>query len=247
MPAAGEPIPLLRSPLLARAGFSHAFTTRAGGVSKPPFDALDFAILREPEARRENQRRLAAAVGFEASRLFQARQVHGREVVFAEGDPERMLDVEADAIVADAESGAAVAARVADCVPVLVGDAASGRVAAIHAGWRGVVRGAIEAALAKLSAGACVAAIGPCIGPCCFEVGADVAREIGDAFVVRREGEKAFVDLHAAVRAKLRAAGLQDASIDDVAGCTRCDAVRFYSYRRDGDRSGRQLGVIVAR
>ncbi|HEY8073335.1 MAG TPA: polyphenol oxidase family protein [Labilithrix sp.] len=242
--------------MLERAGFSHAFTTRAGGVSKPPFDALDFAILRDADARRENQARLAAAVGFEASRLYQARQVHGRDVVLAEGDPERMLELEADAVVADPASGAAVAARVADCVPVLVADSASGRVAAIHAGWRGVVRGVIDAGIAAMRArprsgapDAFVAAIGPCIGPCCFEVGTDVAAEIGDAYALRRDEArgKAFVDLHAVVRAKLRDAGLQDASIDDVSGCTRCDAARFYSYRRDGDRSGRQLGVIVAR
>ncbi len=220
-------------------------------MSEPPFDTLDFAILRNPEAQRENQRRLAAAVGFDPSRFYQARQVHGRAVVVATGEPAKMLEVEADAIVAEPSSGAAVAARVADCVPVLLADPKSGRVAAVHAGWPGVVARVVEAAASHLGTSELLAATGPSIGPCCFEVDADVEEKIvasADASIVaRRAGKKAFLDLRKAIRIQLRALGVADASIDDVPGCAKCDIERFYSYRRDGDRSGRQLGVIVAR
>jgi YfiH family protein len=221
-------------------------------VSAPPFDALDFAILRDRDAQKENQRRLAAAVGFDAARLYQARQVHGRTVVVAEGDPARMLHVEADAIVAEPGSDAAVAVRVADCVPVLFADPASGRVAAVHAGWPGVVARVVEAAVTRLGApNGLLAATGPSIGPCCFEVDADVEEKIvsaSDASIVgRRVGDKAYLDLRKAIRVQLRALGVHDASIDDVPGCAKCDGERFYSYRRDRDRSGRQVGVIVAR
>jgi YfiH family protein len=227
-----EPIPVLSSRVLAEAGFSHAFTTRASG---------DFAILRNADVRRENERELARSVGFEDGRLFQARQVHGQTVVFAEGDPEKMLSVEADAVIAQPGSGAAVAVRVADCVPILIAHPKSGRVAAVHAGWRGVVGRVIEAAIdaMKVSPEECLSAIGPCIGPCCFEVGADVGEKIGS--IVKRQGDKAYVDLRKAAREKLRGA-----RVDDVAACTKCDP-RFYSYRREGDASGRQVGVIVAR
>ena len=103
-----------------------------------------------------------------------------------------------------------------------------------------------------------VAAIGPCIGGCCFEVDEDVAASIArtttDSVVVRRDPNagRAFVDLRAGVRTQLRALGLSDTVIEDVpgrgsAGCTRCDARRFYSYRRDVDASGRLIAVIVAR
>ena len=265
---------MLLSETLKNAQFAHAFTTREGGVSVAPHHSLDFALLRDPSALRENQRRLAAAVGFDPERLYQSKQVHGRALLVAQGDPRVMLEQEADALVADPGSGAAVAVRVADCVPVLLADPVTGRVAAVHAGWRGVVADVVGTAVRRLAvdrshrrestssssrdAGGFLAAIGPCIGACCFEVGTDVGESIARATTVsaiaRRDEArgKVFVDLRGAVRAQLRALGLSDNSIEDVPhrsrpGCTRCDAQRFYSYRRDGDASGRLIGVIVAR
>lgn len=231
------PAELLSSALLTTAGFRHAFTTRVAG---------DFATLRDPVKLREAQERLARAVGFERSRFYQTKQVHGRNVVVAAGDPSALLAVEADAIVAEPGTDAAAAVRVADCVPVLLADRESGRVAAVHAGWRGVEARVVEAALEKVGApGGIVAAIGPSIGPCCFEVGADVAARLGH--VVHKNGDKAYVDLRGAVRAQLVAKGVANASVEDVPGCTRCDADRFHSYRRDGDESGRLVAVIVAK
>ena len=101
--------------------------------------------------------------------------------------------------------------------------------------------------------GRVLAAIGPHIETCCFEVGDDVAAELaaastqGAAVIERRAGARPHVDLRRVVRAQLVAAGVGDADIDDVAGCTVCDAARFFSYRRDGARSGRLLSAIVAR
>lgn len=267
-----DPLPVLRSRTLEKARFSHGFSTREGGVSEPPFDTLDFAILRDPARLAENQRRLAAAVGFDPARLYQTRQVHGRTLAVGSGDPATLLDHEADAIIGEPGSRAAVAVRVADCVPVLIGDPQTGRVAAVHAGWRGIVADVVGASIRHLAnargrdgsssssreASGFVAAIGPCIGPCCFEVGADVGQSIArattDGVIARRDDArgKVFVDLRTAVRTQLRDLGLSDSSIDDVpdrtrAACTRCDAQRFYSYRRDGDDSGRLVAVIVAR
>lgn len=264
---------MLVSQSLTKARFAHGFSTREGGVSEPPYDSLDFAILRDAGRLRENQRRLAAAVGFDPARLFQTRQVHGRVLAVAGGDPAQVIEQEADALIAEPGSGDAVAVRVADCVPVLIADPLTGRVAAVHAGWRGVVADVVGTAVRHLGrtrsngqesssssreAGGFIAAIGPCIGPCCFEVGADVgetiARSTTSSVISRRDEArgKVFVDLRSAVRIQLRALGLSDNSIEDVpdrtrAGCTRCDVQRFYSYRRDGDASGRLVGVIVAR
>lgn len=252
-------MPVLRSARLAALGFRHGFSTRAGGVSPPPFETLDFALLRDPELLRENVRRLGLAIGFEPGALHQARQVHGREVLVADGHPAEMASREADAVVAAPGSGHAVAVRVADCVPVLLADPETGWVGAAHAGWKGVEARVLGATLEAMGGArpAMVAAIGPCIGPCCFEVGEDVAERIAavsaPSVVARRtDAGKAFVDLRAAARAQLRALGLADEAIEDVPGtgsegCTRCDGARFYSYRRDGDASGRLVGVVVAR
>jgi YfiH family protein len=208
-------VAILASALLSRAGFSHAFPTR---------EMTDAALL--------------VALGTAA--VIQVKQVHGARAVRA-AEAARQ---EADALVAR-EAGVAVGVRVADCVPVLVADETSGAVAAIHAGWRGVVGGVVRAGVELLGGTRLVAAIGPCIGPCCFEVGRDVAERIG--FVVREHGDKAYVDLRAAVRAQLVALGLDDAHIEDVAGCTKHEPERFHSFRRDGARSGRMLAAIRSR
>ncbi len=167
---------------------------------------------------------------------------------------------EGDALIARAGARAmAVGVRVADCVPILVADEATGGVAAIHAGWRGVTRGIVVNAIEQLMGRrdgherlGLVAAIGPCIGACCFEVGRDVAEQLalaapGARVVVSERGEKVYVDLRAAVRVQLAAAGVPPARIDDVPGCTKHEAGRFHSFRRDGAESGRMLAAIASR
>jgi YfiH family protein len=142
-------------------------------------------------------------------------------------------------------------------VPVLVADTETGAVAAIHSGWQGTVADVVGAAIAALRRtigrqGALVAAIGPHIEACCFEVGDDVAAKLracapGASVVVSGRGSRPHVDLRRIVRSQLTASGLSNGAIDDVAGCTKCDALRFFSFRRDKENSGRLLSAIVAR
>jgi YfiH family protein len=227
----------LRSRLLSEAGFLHAFPERTAADGE-----------------------LARALGVDAVR--QVKQVHGGDAIEVGGDGDPPAAAEADALVARAGTRpVAVGMRVADCVPILVADEASGAVAAIHAGWRGVTRGVVKAAVERLGArGRLVAAIGPCIGACCFEVGRDVAEQIAlsapGAHVFASEtlggngtlrDDKAYVDLRAAVRAQLVAAGVESTRIEDVPGCTKHEAGRFHSFRRDGAHSGRMLAAIATR
>jgi hypothetical protein len=245
---------VLTSSLLSSGGFSHGFATRRGGVSRPPFDTLNFRVTESERAEdvAENLRRFALAVGFAPSELHLVNQVHGSRVVLAGDRGTAGERDDADAVVVDGNNVGGV--RVADCVPILVGDLVSGRAAAIHAGWRGIEAGVIGAALAALgdSRSARVAAVGPCIGGCCFEVGRDVAERIvraaGDPNIATNSSaEKARVDLRMAARAQLRAHGLSAGDIDDVGGCTKCETERFFSFRRDGEASGRHLAAIRAR
>jgi purine-nucleoside/S-methyl-5'-thioadenosine phosphorylase / adenosine deaminase len=240
---------VLSSELLRNAGFPNGFSLRSCGSFHP-----------SPE-REKNVRGFASLVGFDPAALYQTTQVHGASVARAGGDREATLAERADAIVAFASAASiippfAVGVRIADCVPVLVGDTKSGAVVAIHAGWRGLVAGVVAAGVGALRASprALVAAIGPSIGPCCFEVGSDVGGKIaiacGDADVVVREDEgraKAWVDLRRAVRVELRREGLADANVEDVPGCTKCAAEQFFSYRRDGENGGRHLAAIRVR
>jgi hypothetical protein len=159
-----------------------------------------------------------------------------------------VLARDADALIAR-RPGIRVGVRTADCVPILIEAPADGACAAVHAGWRGLVAGVVEATVDALGARAIEpdalrAAIGPCIGPCCFEVGDEVAVRF-DGFVVKgRAGARPHVDLPAAARAALRRAGVLAVDAGPVA-CTRCDPRRYHSYRRDGPGTPQHLSHIA--
>ncbi|MDQ2643753.1 MAG: peptidoglycan editing factor PgeF [Myxococcota bacterium] len=252
---------LLESPLLGRAGFRHGFFTRNGGVSTGPYRSLSFslAVGDEPGNVAENLRRAAGALGVPSERIYYLSQVHGRQTQLADGreTPARFLEREGDAVLAvPGTDGLACAVRSADCVPILVADRATGAVAAIHAGWRGVVAGAVGAAVSALreqtgQRGDLIAAIGPHISLRAFEVSDEVAAELARASdatdVVHHGATRPHVDLRRIVRAQLAAAGLESSAIDDVQGCTVSEPERFFSFRRDGAKSGRHLSAIVPR
>lgn len=245
---------IVRAPRLRDAGFVHGFSTRHGGVSEGEFASLNLgrSVGDSIEHVLENHKRLAAAVGFAPERLFERSQVHGAAVYdVREGDdPARVREGQSDALIARTK-GYAVGVRVADCVPVLLADTKSGAVAAVHAGWRGVVSNVVGAAIDALRCDSehLLAAIGPSIGPCCFEVGDEVASQIaesaGDGLVLRRAPKKPHVDLWRAVELQLYRKGVR--TIDTLGMCTMCDREQWFSFRRDGAKSGRMLGVIVAR
>ncbi|NLN11905.1 MAG: polyphenol oxidase family protein [Acidobacteria bacterium] len=173
------------------------------------------------------------------------RQVHGRTVVAIQ--TERGECGEGDALVSSAQD-LALAVVTADCVPVLIGG--DGWIAAVHAGWRGVVAGVVAAALARLpgSPAARTAWIGPAIGPCCYEVGEEVAAALAvatSAAVIRRVAGavRPHADLGRAVAHQLAAGGVGE--IRRLGLCTRCGGAGLHSYRRDGRRAGRNVSWIV--
>jgi YfiH family protein len=251
--------PFLTSELLWRAGFSHAFFTRQGGVSEGAFASLNlsYEVGDRAEHVRENLGRAARALGLRPDAVYVPAQVHGADVLCLTGH-ESVHDVAriaADAVVAE-QTGVAAGVRTADCVPILLADPATGRVAAVHAGWRGVAAEIVVRSVERLvargsSAPALLAAIGPHIGPEAFEVGEDVAAELDRASdgsaVLRTSGRKPRVALARILHAQLRRAGLRSGNIEQLPGCTLRDADRFFSYRRDGKQSGRMLSVIAPR
>jgi polyphenol oxidase len=247
----------LQSALLDGEGFVHAFFTRRGGVSGGPFATLNLslAVGDHPEHVTENLRQAARVLGLAASRVCVPRQVHGNSVLVLDGPDGALLEgTPADASVS-LEPTLACAVRTADCVPILLADRESGRVAAVHAGWRGVVGKVVRATVERMQAlgsrpAALLAAIGPHISAQAFEVGEEVAAQLAAAsprsdVVVRGPGQKPHVALAAILRAQLLELGLASDAIEELPGCTYGDAERFFSYRRDGQRSGRMLSAIV--
>ncbi len=163
------------------------------------------------------------------------RQVHSAAVLEAASG----CCGEGDALVT-ARRGLALAVATADCVPIVVGSERG--LAAIHAGWRGIARGIVAAAVERLDRRERLAAwIGPAIGPCCYEVDWPVAEQVAAAAapaeVIRAAAAgKPHLDLRTAVLAQLAAAGVERTTV--VAECTRCSPL-LWSYRRDGRGAGR--------
>jgi YfiH family protein len=243
-------------------GVRAVFTTREGGVSRAPFDTLNVGahVGDDPADVAENRRRAARLVGLGADRVAGVTQVHGADVWLdlrrgSELPDEVRWDrgaagIEADALVTT-RTDAALAVGVADCVPIAIvmGDA----IAAVHAGWRSLERGIVEATLAVLrrAAGSSLAlqaarphaVVGPCLGSCCMEVGEEVAARFDPSIVLRLPDQpRPFLALRADARRRLAAGGCVVERID---ACTKDDP-RCFSHRGDQGRGGRQA-VLVRR
>ena len=226
-------------------GARAAFSTRVGGVSGPPYEALNVAILTgdEPASVGENRRRLAEAIERDPSAVVMGRQVHGPRL--ARHDAPQEPRVYADVLKSPDEVDAQVTSNldltplvmVADCLPVaMVGRAG---VAMAHCGWRGLAGGIVGEAAGAVEAEA--AAIGPGIGPCCYEVGEEVLSAFEDLDGVARGR---MLDLTVVATALLERAGVN--TVESSGLCASCNPELFYSHRRDGERTGRQAGLVWA-
>lgn len=248
----------IQSTLLARAGVRHGFSTRIGGVGRGAFESLNVGnpqgAIRDADANiEENYRRLFEAVGLAGRRLCRVHQVHGREVVTLRKGDEPPAGKQADALLTD-DPALVVSVRTADCVPILVTEKSGRLVAAVHAGWRGMVAGILPECLSALHHQGIgkedmILAIGPCIGAEAFEVGEEVVAEFvralgGDAPVIRVEGCKPHVDLGRAAFLQARGYGLMEEQIDHADLCTVRDERLFFSHRRDAGLTGRMAAVI---
>jgi YfiH family protein len=219
-------------------------TTRQGGVSESPYRSLNLGdhVGDEPMRVAANRQRLNAWLPTEPVWL---QQVHGRAVVHAE---QASCLPQADAAVASS-ANAVCAVMTADCLPLLICDSAGSQVAAVHAGWRGLQAGVIEAAVAKIQASPAdlLVWLGPAIGPQAFEVGAEVREaftqadaEASTAFVQTSE-HKWLADIYLLARQRLERIGVTAVYGGDL--CTYTDSARFFSYRRDGV-TGRMASMI---
>ncbi|MEW7976531.1 MAG: peptidoglycan editing factor PgeF [Candidatus Sedimenticola endophacoides] len=229
----------------APAGVRALITTRNGGVGAAPYDTLNLGgrVGDDPCSVQANRALLGRRLGLPSQPLW-LNQVHGRAV--ARCGSERP-GVTADAVVAD-RPGAVCAVLTADCLPLLICDRGGREVAAVHAGWRGLAAGVIEAALARLSAPGprLMAWLGPAIGPRAFEVGPEVRAAFMEqdarcASAFAAHGGRWLADIYQLARLRLRHHGV--GYIGGGEYCTVSDGRRFFSYRRDGV-TGRMASLI---
>ncbi len=234
----GVPLP---RPL--RAGVS----TRVGGVSRGAFASLNLSSASgdDPRAVEENWRRFAGALGFPREEVVRLRQVHGSRVVEVDSAPPE--PEEGDALLTF-RPGPVLSVTVADCFPVFGVSLSTPALFLAHAGWRGMAGGIIRECLRSLrrkgiGGGEVMLVFGPGIGPCCFRVSPEVAR-LFPSFAVRWGEDGAYVDLMAVGAAQAREEGVREDRIVFPPFCTFCRGDLFFSYRRDGPRSGRMAAVV---
>ena len=253
--------------LEAPVGIVHAFSTRQGGVSHPPFATLNLgqSVGDDSAAVEENRRRFFGTFGIDAGRVVRTWQAHGDGVLRVDagltarsGFPRCLLDERAkfDALMTNL-SGLALVVSTADCLPILIHDPVRRAAAAVHAGWRGTTKRIAARALGAMreaygtDPSDCRAAIGPGIRGCCFEVDAAVTEAMaatlpdwGRHAQANRPGHW-LLDLAEVNRAILEAAGVRDDRIEDVGLCTSCRNDLFFSHRADKGQTGRMMNFIL--
>jgi len=208
-------------------------TLRRGGVSVGPYQSLNLGahVGDEPSRVAENRRRLRDALNLPAEPVW-LNQVHGKQLIRADVPSDRNADA-----AFTYQTGVVCAVMTADCLPVLLCSKEGDRVATVHAGWKGLAAGIIEAAVELLGGGNLLAWLGPAIGPDAFEVG----HEVRETFVRKRaafaaafretENAKWLADLYHLARIALNDAGIS--AIYGGGFCTLSNAEDFFSYRRD--------------
>ncbi len=241
-PGPGLIVPGWPAPASVRA----ASTTRVGGTSAAPHDSLNLGIGcgDDADAVARNRELVRDALGLPAAPRW-LRQVHGASVVDAAGTGPAPA---ADAALTG-KPGVVCAVMSADCLPVLLCDRDGTRVGAVHAGWRGMAAGVIEACVARMGAPeALLAWLGPAIGPRAYEVGPEVREALvaglgqaaADAFAPSPTG-RWLADLYALARLRLDRVGVT--AVYGGGRCTHSESDTFFSHRRDGV-TGRMASLV---
>ncbi len=240
---------------------THGFLSRVGGVSGPPFSSLNFDGRTDSVGNvAKNMELLSRASGTPMEKLVLVNQVHGNSVLILDDFPGGAASyklVDADAIITGL-TGFPIGVLTADCLPVLLYDPVNNIIGAVHAGWKGTLRGvsvkAVESMRSRFGSRPrdILAAFGPYIGPCCYSVKENVFLEFKDAFgeelnYFYREGGELMLDIGDANIEQLHSAGLSEENISISSWCTSCNNDLFFSYRKEGGMTGRQLSFVMLR
>lgn len=243
-------------PILAASIFSpfpqivFGFSTRKGGVSSEPYGCnMSYSVGDDAANVKENQKRFLEHLGVRTENLAVPKQVHGDNVVRVSRPG---IYENCDALISN-KKGVFLRITTADCLPLFLFDPNSGSVAAVHAGWRGCVQQIAQKTIIQMGEefstkpGELRVYIGPSARKCCYEVGEDVTRKFNQRFLIDTGGERPHFDMLGFTLDLLRESGVDNLHIEVSPHCTICTPQLFHSYRRDGAKSGRMMGVIGLR
>jgi YfiH family protein len=233
--------------LKSESGLVHAFSTRIGGVSPAPYASLNLGLSSgdlESNVIR-NRQRFFRMLNIDVTRMASGEQIHGSRIRIIT-EPGQFK--ETDGMICQRKRVALVI-KTADCAPVLLYDSKRWLIAAIHVGWRSLLQNILTRAVRLMieNFASCPAdilcAVGPSIQSWCFEVQHDVADQFPAAMIVHREG-RMYLNLQKMIQRQLLAEGILERNIDICHLCSCCNRDKFYSFRRDGARTGRMMMAV---
>ena len=250
-------LPCIEAPSLQSSGVTHAFFTRAGGVSTGVYTSLNGGVgsRDEPAAVLENRRRMAETLGVAPAHLLVPYQIHSADAVVVDAPFDAETRPRCDGL-ATATRGLALGVTGADCGVLLFSDSKAQVIGACHSGWKGALTGIVPATVAAMEKlGATRSDIhvvlGPTIGPKSYEVGAEfVARFVAEDAAFQRfftpstRADHAMFDLPAFIQSRVEM--LNVGSFVNLGLDTYTDEERFFSYRRTTHRNEPDYGRLVA-
>ena len=245
-------LPYFEIPELAKLTWvRHAFLTRQGGVSPPPYDSLNLSDKNgdQKESVSNNENLIAKTFGFDLNRLILLDQMQQDQILLLK-EPVITLPspLEYDALVTNSPD-TYLGILTADCLPTFVVDQKKRVIAAIHAGREGTALHIMTKVLKKMeeefgcSLRDLLISMGPSIGPCCYEIDERVFHPEWEPFSISKAGRRWMVDLTKINIAQMKGKGIQEEQISWINLCTNCQSDLFFSYRKEG-RTGRQLSFV---
>lgn len=250
---------ILRAPLLHRhPRLFHLFSTKMLGVNSLNEEQMQHFRVLDSDRKHLLKTVLESEFKLKSAATLWPRQTHGKKVGIV-NQHNINEDFEATDALITSMRGVFIGVKTADCVPVLLYDAHTETIAAVHSGWRGTVQNIVAETLQAMhdefgtQASNVWAAIGPCIGTSNYEVGAEVFAQFQNLFSPKQLNElteplhhgKALLNLKKAIEFQLRDWGLPASQIDCMEACTFNAADRFYSARRDGAATGRMINGLM--
>ncbi len=229
----------------------HGFSTRIGGISLPPFDSLNLGLSTKDdrEAVLENRRRFFKALRIASERVVYPQQVHDDTIQTV---TQPGIVAECDALITN-RTNLFLSIQTADCFPIFLYDSHEQAVAIVHSGWRGTARNIAGKTIRKLKQTFNVrpqnllVAIGPGVQKSCYQVDDSVIPYFDPDFYEEDGPGHYLLDLQGAIRQQILSEGVPGGQIEVDPDCTHCRSDLYYSYRRDGEHSGRMMGIIGIR
>lgn len=233
------------------------FTTRYGGVSQPPYNALNLAfhVGDNPKDVLENHRLLGETLNYDSHKLIHMDQIHSNIVTLVDSTMNFNSQPTCDALVTNCVN-IPLMVMSADCTPILIYDPKNHAIAAVHAGRAGALNSILPKTLETMTKnyGTALSDIqitfGPSIHGCCYEINEDIAREVkekGYKEALIHTKEKVSLDVNAILYAQLKILGITEKQIEAMDECTSCHSHDYFSYRAHEQHTGRIAGVILLR